>query len=392
VFDPEQAMSRIGQHTLGHLDCPACDEEKRAIMYGEAFAARLFPEAAQIWLRSRKQISDNTRKHYRDYISSLEAFFAQMRLREIHVGHIVTYQRSRQEAIRMSRRHRAGLAKLGLPADHRLESDGASRINHELSCMGQILQLAGLWDTVKRFYEPLPLPKESAAMALSFEEEQHLFEVARLNKRWQVAFYCALLSRNTTAGPGEIRHLRLGDIELGGEHGSFMHIEEGVKNKFRKRPIPLNQAAERAIVWLLERAEKLGAVEPHHYVLPHRAPHLGAVPDPARPMGSWKRAHWAMCAEAAKKFPRLARLRLYDYRHTAATDLLEDPAISFTTIEHMLGHRIASNTKRKYDHLRNSALRMAADALNRCHTEESSVPRRAPARERAIVKAVVGSA
>lgn len=381
-------MSDIGQqHTLGHLLCPACEKEKRALMFGESFASQLFPEAAALWLRGRKQISDNTRTYYRQYIASLETFFAKMQLRDIHVGHLSTYQRTRQESIRASKRHLAGLKKLGLPGDHHLESDGASLINHELSCLGQILHLAGLWDDVKKFYEPLPLPKESAAIALTYEEERHLFEVARGNKRWQVAYYCALLSRNTTAGPGEIRHLRIGDIELGGEHGSFVHIVEGVKNEFRKRPIPLNGDAERAIVWMLERAERLGAVQPHHYLLPHRAQHLGGVADPARPMGSWKRAHWAMCAEAAKKFPRIARMRLYDYRHTAATDLMEDPAISYTTIEHMMGHRISSQTKRKYDHLRNSALRLAADALNRRHTGAEGAPRRGPGRERGIERA-----
>jgi integrase len=199
--------------------------------------------------------------------------------------------------------------------------------------------------------------------------------VARSQPRWFIAYCCGLISRNTTAGPGEIRHLRLGDLEIDSPNGSFLHIEEGVKNAFRKRPVPLNGDARWAVLQLLERAKGLGAREPQHYLLPHRAKRVGMQPDPDRPMGSWKKAHYAMCREAAKKFPRLARLRLYDYRHTAATDLLEDPAVSFTTIEHMMGHRIASHTKRKYDHLRNSALRTAADALNRGHSAIVEMPK-----------------
>lgn len=82
----------------------------------------------------------------------------------------------------------------------------------------------------------------------------------------------------------------------------------------------------------LERAEKLGALLPEHYLLPHRAHRKGAEPDPTRPMGSWKKAHYSMCREAAKKFPRLSRMRLYDYRHTAATDMLEDSRLSYATL------------------------------------------------------------
>lgn len=348
------------QHTLGHLDCPACLKAKNDTMYGERLGECLFPEAAQLWLRGRKSISERTAQHYRDYIQSLTVFFAKMQLKQIHIGHVATYQQSRQAQIRGSVRHRASKT-----SRHPLPTDGASRINHELSCLGQILRKAGLWQDLKRFYEPLPLPKESPGMAITEEEERHLFAIARTNPRWRLAYLCAIVSRNTTAGPGEIRCLRLCDVELDTPHGSFLHIVEGVKNEFRKRPVPLNDDARKAIEQLVDRAHRLGASEPQHYLLPHRAARRGELADPTRPMGSWKKAHWAMCAEAAKKFPRLARMRLYDYRHTAATDLLEDPSISYTTIEHMMGHRLHSKTKRKYDHLRNSALRVAADVLSK---------------------------
>ncbi|ABF42150.1 phage integrase [Candidatus Koribacter versatilis Ellin345] len=365
------------QHTLGHIECPACEGTKNQIMMGQYLGEQFFPEAAAVWLRNRKSISESTKKDYRDHIDHLSTFFGQMRLKDVHIGHVHTYQRSRQEAIRSSKRHLA--TRHG---DRRLNTDGASRINHELSCLGQVLRMAGLWEELRKFYEPLPLPKDSAGMALAEEEERYLFEVAKSRPRWMVAYCCALISRNTTAGPGEIRHLRLGDIELDTPAGNFLRIEEGVKNEFRKRPVPLNNDALKAVRFLLDRAtQRLGAWRPEHFLLPHRAHEKGSQPDPTRPMGSWKKAHYAMCEEAGKKFPRLAHLRLYDYRHTAVTDLLEDPAVSFTTIEHMAGHRLNSNTKRKYDHLRNSALRVAADVLNRNHagvTSEIEPPRPRP--------------
>lgn len=367
-------MSLIGsQHTLGHSNCLACEEIRQSVMFGAQFGELYFPEAATLWLRQRNSLSSASRKHYRDYIDSLTKFFGCMKLSEIHIGHLVAYQRSRQEAIRCSARHRAGKRD-----EERRESDGASRINHEISCLGQVLKKAGLWDEIKKFYEPLPLPG-SAGMALTDEEADHLFQVARSKKRWMVAYCCALVMVSTTADPGEIKHLRLKDITLDSPEGPFIHINTQVKNVFRRRPVPLNADAEKAMRWLLARARELGAVDPDHYLLPHRATVRGGAPDPTRPMDSWKTAHYGIRREAAKRFPRLARLRLKDYRHTAATDLLEDPSVSYATIEHMLGHRLNSNTKRIYDHLRNTALRGAAVALNRNRaSSELAVPAKKP--------------
>lgn len=365
-------------HTPQHVDCPACEEQRQLIVYADRFGEQLFPAAATSWLSNRRGLSDRQRQHYVDYIRQLGRFFGHLTLKEIHIGNIVSYQRARQENIRQSRRHKA-TNRSGKP----LESDGASVINHEISCLGQVLKLAGLWEAIAKFYEPIPLRGDSAGVCLMPEEEAELFRVAKTRTKWMVAYCCALVSRNTTAGPGEIRNLRLGDVALGTPQGSFVHVIEGVKNAFRKRPLPLNSDAERAVRWLLDRAHRLGACAPEHYLLPHRAANRRGKADPTRPMGSWRRAHRSMCEEAAKKFPRLAYFRCYDYRHTACTNMLEDPAISYTTIEHMMGHRLGSNTKRKYDHLRNSALRVAAEALNRHHAEAPVVemPRRKPPAE-----------
>lgn len=367
------------QHTLGHIACPACDEVCREIMYSEKFGTYLFPAAAALWLASRIRIGPRMRKDYECYIATLSEWFGAMKLEDVHIGHVAAYQRDRQAQIRRTKQHKA--AKRGVPEDR--PSDGASAINHEISCLSQVLSRAGLWEPIKRFYEPLPTPKESPGIALLPEEEAHFFKVGMSRKRWHLAAACNLLSVNTTAGPSEIRHLRLRDLEIDGDHGSFLHIEEGVKNDFRKRPVPLNQDALWAARWLLDRAYDMGARDPDHYLLPHRACVRGAMPDPTRPMGSWKRAHYEICKEAGKQYPRLLRLRRYDFRHTACTGMLENPAISFTTIEHMMGHRMSSKTKRKYDHLRNEALMAAAQAMNRGHSlvapEAQPVEKKSPA-------------
>jgi integrase len=371
------------QHSIGHLDCPACQGVKLSTMFGESLAHLLFPAAARLWLDGRRKLSKSSRRYYLDYIAALASFFGTMPLEEIHLGNIVTYQKDRQAQIRITKRHRATN-----PAGAENEWDGASLINHELSCLQQIMTRAGLWAEIAKFYEPLPLPKEGPGIALEPEEERHWFQVAKAGgTRWEIAYWCSLLSRGTTAGPGEIRHLRLKDIVLDPPEGPVIkvlrHTDGGAKNEFRERPLPLNLDAEKAVCWLLDRARDLGACAPEHYLLPHRADRKGDVADPTRPMGSWKRAHEAICQEAGKKYPRLLGLRPYDFRHTAATDLMEDPTVSWATIEHLLGHRINSKTKRKYDHIRNQKLRDAATALHRGHeiaiaTAAPAVERRAP--------------
>jgi integrase len=356
------------QHTKNHLNCPACEETRRAIMYSGHFAGYAFPKAARLWLQGRKRLAPTTRVHYEAYIKALESFFGECPLKDIHIGQLVEYQKFRQEQIRESKQFKASAT--GRATKGKDDTDGASSINHEVSCvLRQVLAHAGLWSEIEKRYEPLPLSKVETGMALSPEEEEHLFKVGRSKPRWMIAYCADMISRNTTAGPGEIRHLRLKDIDL---ENRIIHVEEGVKNDFLVRPLPLNDDALWAIEWLLRRYHKIcrrHKVEPNmeHFLLPHRAAVAGGKPDMFSPLGSWKKAHYAMRKEAAKKFPRLTHLRRYDFRHTAATDMMDNPAVSWSTIEHMMGHRIGSKVKRKYEHRRNASLRACAEALNHGH-------------------------
>jgi integrase len=156
--------------------------------------------------------------------------------------------------------------------------------------------------------------------------------VAQRKKRWLVAYCCHLISVSTAAGPGEIRHLQLRNIDL---NSNVLHIEEGTKNRFRVRSVQFGADAAwalRALVLRYDKAMAKAAIVPSgdHFLLYHRAHRLGSAPDPTRPMGSWKRAHAALRAEAGKKHPRLLKLRRVDLRHTAATKMLEDPEISYS--------------------------------------------------------------
>jgi len=358
------------------LDRNRCELAKSEAMQSQEFGNLSFEQAFPIWLDGRKKIAQASRKYYREYFRAAAPYFGAMRLCEIHIGHVREYQTQRQAAIR---------AFHGTAVPDFQEWDGAGRINHELNTLSQVMRPCGLWEEVAKFYEPLPLPPYGPGIALTDDEELHLMDVARSRPRWMVAYCCGLVSRNTTRGPKEIRYLRLARIDLVGRH---IHIREGVKNGYRERAVPLNDDALWAMEWLVARyrtfMRKAGIAEhPEHFVLFHRAHVRGAAPDPTRPLGSWKKAHYAMRAEAAKKFPRLATVRSYDWRHTGCTRLLEDPSVSYPTIEKMMGHKLGSKTKQVYDHVRDASLRAAAAALNSGHTSE-----RKPAGVVSIARAV----
>lgn len=318
----------------------------------------LFSEAAQLWLESRKiYIGVGQQRNYLHYIKWLNKFFSALKLKDIHIGHVREFQRMRQ----------AGLIEGG-------QKCGASRINHEVGCLTQVLDEAKLWKKLKDYYEPLRLPRTGPGIALSQDEARHMLKVARSKPRWAVAMNAAIITAHTTAGPGEIRHLTLKDIDVSTRH---IFVHSGVKNDFRVREIPLNQPAYIAMLALIERARKMGATEPAHYLLPHRAAVKGALPDPLAPMGSWKKAHYAMRKEAAKKYPRLATMRRYDWRHTAITWMLENPEIPEFMVEEFCGHRVAT-TKKRYAHLHREARRRAADAIASDFEREPLVMRKMP--------------
>jgi integrase len=341
------------QHTLGHIDCPACESRKQRAMRVNLAPSLTFREAAEHWKNSRQdQLSEGSLRNYGDYIKALTCFFGDMRLDRIHIGHVEEYQEMREETC------------------------GASRLNHEISCLQQILKRAGLWDEIKKFYEPKSLPSgEGPGIALEEDEEQHLFMVAAKKPKWKVAYWCALISANTTMGPGEIRMLQIKDVNLSRRE---VCVRQGLKTKFRLRTLPLNDDAVWAMQQLLDLGNERGSYLPEHYILSYRPHVAGAKYDPTKPMGSWKVAWKSLRKEAGKKFPRLATLRRYDLRHHAATKLLEDPRVSERTIEQMMGHRLNSRTKERYSHIRTEKKIAAVEILCSGHAPGTEVTPKKP--------------
>lgn len=322
-------------HTLGHIECSVCERNRVTILSPRLFGMLRFREAAPIWLQDhRDRIQPKTFADYEFYLHGLERFFAELPLREIHIGHIRSYQ---QERLRFA---------------------GPSCVNHEISTLKQILERAGLWADIGRFYRPLKLGKARAGCVLDRDEENCLFAAAASNPRWKIAYWCSLLTATTTCGPGEISHLHLDDITFGEKPS--VRIRDGLKNVHRDRIIALNGTAVWALAQIIKRYYRICrrlAIAPSgdHYILPGRSRHSGF--DPWKPMRSWRRA-W----EGLRKEAGLPNLRMYDLRHQAITKLLEDADVSDQTVEEIAGH-VSERMKKRYSHIRLQPKRDAVSKL-----------------------------
>lgn len=311
-------------------------QEKLAV-----FADLPLRQAAPLWLSTRTKIAPKTRWCYEKcYFVALLAELGELPLRQIHIGHLVEYRKKRQETA------------------------GPSTINHEISALQQILKKAGLWEAnFKPWYEPLPLPKTGPGRALEPDQERRLWEAAKSRGRWRVAYCCSLITANTTAGPGEVRNLRLKDVHLDANPPAI-YVREGAKNQYRERTLPLNENALWAVKQLLELAKAKGATGPDHYLLPRRGK-SGQPPDPTRPMGSWKKAWYSLTQAAGLK-----GLRRYDLRHHAISKLLERSDVSDETVRALAGH-VSHKMMEHYSHIRLERKTAAVNTLSRPDASKS---------------------
>ena len=130
------------------------------------------------------------------------------------------------------------------------------------------------------------------------------------------------------------------------------------KNRFRVRTIPLNQTAWWAVERLLDRARKLGATSPEHYLIPKRI--SGKKYDAAQPPSRWG---WRTAWRKLTKEAGLEGLRPHDLRHHAITKLAESSEASEQTIMAIAGH-VSREMLEHYSHIRQEAKRKAVESLD----------------------------
>ena len=342
------------QHTAGHKDCPACFGANMQVVALDADFSRLnFSRASELWmeLRRRGHLKARTHETNRGYIDALARFFGEMRLCDITAGHLRAYQIARTDNI---------LDIEGTLTRPWKRAAGHSIINHELSCLAQILKHARLWAKLQAYYFPLAIPKWSPRDVLSEEDEEKLFSIAASRPEAALAYWIACITNNTTAAGCELRGLRLKHLFLrpAGEISEIYIPEDAVKNSSRPRKIALNRTARWAVEQCYKRALRLGACEPHHYLFPLRLNREKTAPgvkhrdkyDPARPASRWfVRKSW----DKLRAVTGFKHLNPHDLRHQCITRLLENGAQP-ETVRAIAGH-VTQQMMEYYSHIRRQA-------------------------------------
>jgi len=330
------------QHTLGHIDCPACDDARDATLSNDPdlLLSLKFPSAASNWLATRKPyLRDRTWAMYEHHISTLAKFFGEIPVGKVHLGHLRQYQ----------------LARIGNHDKLWKNRAGPSIINHELSIMQQVLKRAGRWKHLSHHYEPLPLPMSGKPKVMTASEEKRLFEIAQSSPEFELAYLVASLTVNTSAAGSELRNVRLRDLALSIPKPSMTVDADTAKNQARARTIPLNPTAAFVAGLCVVKARSKGSIHPDHYLFPKRI--VRGIWDPYTPASaSWLRKSFAAMREAA----HLPWLTPHCLRHQAITKLLEN-GVPSEVVRGIAGH-ITEEMMKHYSHSRYSA---AFDALSK---------------------------
>lgn len=301
-----------------------------------------FPQAAEIWLELHKdEIKERTYNDYRFYIRTLNKTFGPqapgekgMLLSQIHIGHILAYRKARQKTA------------------------GAWCINHEITTLKQIMEMAGLWDLIGKHYKPLRIENSGPPRVLTPEEEERFFRViANPDKReWEVAYWAVSLTNNTSAYGCELRFLQLKHLFLDHNPPKIHIPDDRVKNDFRARVIPLNAVALKQVTRLLDRAQKLGATKPNHYLFPFRV--KKGEYDVNRPASAF---FIRSAFRSMRKATGLDWLQPRHFRNQIITKLFESGAPD-ETITSIAGHQ-AIKMSRYYSRIRIHAKAEALDKI-----------------------------
>ena len=246
--------NRVGFGAFSDDDFYSRAEKVRTQMESPHNLALLpFSQAAEIWLElHRDSIKPRTYNDYRFYIRTLNKAFANTLLSAIHIGLIVEYRRERQKTA------------------------GAECINHEITTLRQVMEMAGLWDFIRKHYKPLKVKQGGPPRVLTPEEEEKFFRIVAqavwsgAKSEWEAAYLATSVSNNTTAVGCELRFLQLKHVFLDHVPPKIHIPDDKAKNEFRARVIPLNSVALKQVKRLMERAQGLGSAKPDHYLFPFR--------------------------------------------------------------------------------------------------------------------------
>jgi integrase len=150
------------------------------------------------------------------------------------------------------------------------------------------------------------------------EEQEAIFEAAKSDPDLELADIVFTITRNTSISGTELRLAKLQNIHFETDPPTFEVTSDTTKNTIRPRVIPLNVPAEDAFRRAVNRASKLGAFKPGHFIFPFRVNR--ATWDPLKPTSkSWLRKQ----TQNLRQLTGIEHLRPHAWRHQICTELLE---------------------------------------------------------------------
>jgi integrase len=274
------------------------------------------------------------------------------------------------------------------------ESIATWSINKEVLAWSMVLKKAKLWRRIGDDYKPLKTQVSDIGRALTREELRNLAAVAATDQDWEAAFYGSVLAANTGLRGGEIKKLKIGELDL--ENRRLRIRRANTKTDAGARFIELNHDATESASRLLFRAGQLkpAATKPEHYLLPKNlsrivhGEHKGARGyDANQHQEYWDTAwrsltsavHCPRCRElqAPSDSCRIETcetdmrgiksatqgLRFHDLHHTFITHMVE-LGVPLGVIQTFVGH-LSARMVRHYTHVSSGAARKAVELLDR---------------------------
>lgn len=249
-----------------------------------------FEVAAAEYIKHREAtVSDGTLRLEKERLKPLERVIGNVMLKDITPRTIRSFQATR--AAEVSNR----------------------TVNLETKLLRGILSHEGQWKRLQEDYSRLQESGQSPGWALSPEESLRLFTTAESNQDWFTAYHAAIVANDSGMRGVELRNLRLQDIDIDARKITIRRS----KLSSSTRTVILTDDALKALLALIDRAQKLNAVKPEHFLFPYKV-RKGTGYDPTRSVKSWRTA-WRKLTQAAG----VPGFRFHDLRHTFITNHAE---------------------------------------------------------------------